>query len=373
MHIRELTLKNFRNYESLKLVFSPGINFITGFNGTGKTNILEAISITSSIKSFRNISDAELIKWGCDAYFCSSLIENSEYSRFDAGCVINTDQGSHLKKRLKIDGNQIKKASEYYGKFLTVIFAPVDINIINGAPEIRRKFFDSVLSKIDVEYMDTLNEFKKILVSRNRILKLIREKHFSDISQLDIWDSLFAEKASSILKKRIDFIEKYQTEFESSYSEIATDKDAPVINYIISTKTSEKNEIIYNLLKRRQEDIRRGTTSAGPQRDDYVLSSRSGKLFSNYASQGQRRTASISLKISEKKIIEEKTGKKTVILVDDIFSELDEKRRKNMVDILKKGNQVIFTMVNSDSINMEKFGEYSLYHIDKGPVIKKIK
>jgi DNA replication and repair protein RecF len=346
MYIKNLSVKNFRNYRELDLEFSPEVNFITGDNGIGKTNILEAITITSNIKSFRNIPDSEIMLWGEESYYCSSVVEESDYRKFEVGCTQISDR---IKKRIKIDSREVLRGTDYFGKCLSVIFTPMDINLINGSPEIRRKFFDSVLSKIDNEYMIILSEMKKILRSRNRILKMIREKRMSDRGQLDVWDSMFSEKVSFIVKKRREFIKKFADFFSTSYRNIAGDDPGTDIEYISSTVSDERDEILEELEENRSRDIAMGTTGTGPQRDDYILT-REGRIFTNYASQGQRRTAAISLKMSECEIIEEKSGKKSIILVDDIFSELDGRRRESMVEILNRGNQVIFTLVDPGSI-----------------------
>src|SRR5208337_4738022 len=160
MFIEELTIKNFRNYGNLQISFSPGINFIIGNNGVGKSNILEAISIVSNIKSFRNINDSEIIKWNEDSYYCSLAVGNHDDSLYEIGCALKSDT---VQKRLKIDGKEIKSAAEYYGRLLSVILSPIDINIINGTPDFRRRFFDSVISKIDMTYFEALGEFRKVL------------------------------------------------------------------------------------------------------------------------------------------------------------------------------------------------------------------
>ncbi|HNX24780.1 MAG TPA: AAA family ATPase, partial [Spirochaetota bacterium] len=153
MILKSLKLINFRNYDNLEINFSPEINFITGDNGSGKTNILEAISIISNLKSFRNINDNNIVKWNSSSYYCSGEITDSEYLKFEVGYSV---QNNKPKKKIKIDSNEIKKVSDYYGKLITVNFIPTDINIINGTPEIRRRYFDSVISKIYPDYIDEL-------------------------------------------------------------------------------------------------------------------------------------------------------------------------------------------------------------------------
>ncbi len=359
MHINDLTLKNFRNYNFLNIEFAEKINFIVGENGTGKTNILEGISIVSNIKSFRNINDIEIIQWGGNSYFCSVNINSNQFKKFEIGCMIIADK---IKKKIKIDGLDIKKANEYFGKLNIVIFAPVDINIINGTPDNRRKFFDSVFSKVDLDYFNSLNDFRRILHSRNKLLKNFRQKKFFDFKHLDTWDQMFAEKASEIIYKRINYLSEFNKIFQKSYINIADDLFKPEIIYNSSAYVFEKDKIIETLIKYRSRDISTGTTNIGPQRDDYSIV-HDNKLLSNIASQGQRRTVAISLKISEMNMIENKKNTKCVVLIDDIFSELDLKRRNNMIEILHGDNQIIFTMVNAESINLSEFNSFKKFTI----------
>ncbi len=363
MILNNLKLMNFRNYGSLDIHFSPEINFITGDNGSGKTNILEAVSIISNLKSFRNTSDSHIIRWGSRSYYCSGNIADSEYEKFEVGFL---NESEKIKKKIRIDGKEITRASDYYGKLLTVIFNPADINIITGAPELRRRYFDSVISKIFPEYIDELNEFKSVLNSRNNLLKKIRDGK-ADNRQLDVWNRLFADKAFIIFERRKNFISEFNIFFNNSYSLIGGESESPEIRYNSFNYLSADD--FYKLLQGRlRDDLRRGSTVTGPQRDDYIFQNRESINFNNYASQGQKRTASISLKLAEFEMISKIKQKKSIILVDDIFSELDEKRRSNMIDMLKNKSQLIFTMVNSDYIKKGILGDLKIFSVDNGRI-----
>ncbi len=342
MILTNLKLVNFRNYENLEINFSPEINFITGDNGSGKTNILEAISIISNLKSFRNINDNNIINWNKDSYYCSGEISDSENSKFEVGYSFLNNKP---KKKIKIDSNEIKKVSDYYGKLITVNFIPTDINIINGSPELRRRYFDSVISKLYPEYIDELNKYKEICYSRNLLLKKIKDNK-GDFKLLEVWNKMFSDKASSILKKRKSFIIEYNKLFTKNYLQISGEENSPNLNYITTLKSDDPDSILSEVNNNSRIDVRRGSTVSGPHRDDYIIANSDKMAFINYASQGQKRTASISLKLSEVEIIKVIKNKKCIILVDDIFSELDEKRRNSMIDLLKNEGQIIFTMVN---------------------------
>ena len=343
MILKNIRLINFRNYSDIIINFSPAVNFITGDNGSGKTNILEAVSIISNLKSFRNINDNNIIKWDNDSYYCSGEVLDSEYSKFRVGYSI---QNNKPKKKIKIDGVEIKKVSDYYGKLITVNFIPGDINIINGTPDIRRKYFDSVISKIFPDYIDELNKYRDICFSRNLLLKKINDNN-GDIKLLEVWNKMFSEKALSIINKRKYFIKKFNELFYKNYLNISKEGDAPEIFYLPSLKSDNPEAILSEVNSNIKIDLRRHSTVHGPHRDDYYIKNSKGIGFINYASQGQRRTASISLKFSEVEIIKEIKQKKCIILVDDIFSELDERRRNGMIELLKDEGQIIFTMVNN--------------------------
>ena len=368
MYIKEIALKNFRNYKNISIDFSPGINFITGPNAAGKTNIIEAVSVISNLRSFRNIQDSEIIMWGENSYFCSVSLADSQLGKFEIGCSLLSGK---IKKKAKIDGQVKKKISEYYGQFLTVIFSPEDIALAGGPPDLRRKFFDSVISKVDTEYLNSLGDFKRILASRNKLLRDIREKRKCKAAELDVWDSMFAFSASLILKKRIDFLKLFNESFKESGMKISDNEGFPFIEYN-STFSSHENDIIVKELKfRRDKDILLASTGLGPHRDDYAILYRDNKVFRNCASQGQKRTAAVSLKIAECEFLERETQQKPVILIDDIFGELDTKRRNRIMNILSGSNQIIITAVNPDLIQMPSIDIQKL-SVLPGGVVEKI-
>jgi len=346
MHVSTLTLKNFRNYEYLTLDFCPGNNFITGRNGTGKTNILEALAILSQVKSFRNVPDTEIIQWGKEQYYCSAEVMDTQYQRFEMGCA---KYGEIIKKKAKIDGKEEKKISDYFGKLVTIIFSPGDTILVYGSPDIRRRFFDGVISKIDTTYIDHLQEFRRILKNRNSLLKDIRDGR-KDAGHLDVWDHMFADTSSVIMTRRSDTAERSMKLFQNAYASISGYEDIPVMRYRPSMRSFEKDVLISVLKKNRVRDIQAGTTTSGPQRDDFILESSDGRGFVYYASEGQVRMASVSLKVAEMQLVERQKRVKPILLVDDIMSQLDERRRHNVVAFFQEENQIIFTMVDAARI-----------------------
>jgi DNA replication and repair protein RecF len=198
MVINKIHVKNFRNYTDTSFAFSAGHNFIVGKNGTGKTNVIEAVTIVSNVRSFRGVHDREIIQWGHDSYFCGATVIGSDDSLFEVGCAIHNDR---VHRKLKVDGAEARKLSDYFGKLLTVVISPEDIRIITDGPDERRRFFDSVISKTDLSYLRTLIEFRRVLSHRNRVLKELREKRKYDDSQLDIWDDCSRTMHPSLYRK----------------------------------------------------------------------------------------------------------------------------------------------------------------------------
>ncbi len=349
MLIERLLLKTFRNYVYEAITFSPKINVISGANGSGKTNILEAIYIASHIKSFRNCIDRDIIQWGKNEYYISVDVKSDVISTIEVGVSLRDE---HPEKKIKIDGKEIKKISDFYGILNVVAFFPDDTAIISGPPDIIRRYFDSLISKVDKEYIELLTSFKKIIKNRNRLLKDIPQKR-DIIKQLDIWDSMFSDCTSTLVKKRKYYIENYNIYFKTLYNEISRFNDNIIIQYHPSLFTENAEDIKNELISRRNIDIKMGTTTLGPHRDMYVVYGNENKTFKSYASTGQRRLASIAMKLSEVSIIDKVKKSKSIVLLDDVLSELDVDRRKNVLQKLIDGHhQVIITCASSNDVTI---------------------
>ncbi len=307
MVIDKIHVKNFRNYTDTSFAFSGDHNFIVGKNGTGKTNVIEAVTIVSNVRSFRGVHDSEIIQWGYDSYFCGASVSGSDDSLFEVGCAIHNDR---VHRKLKIDGAETRKLSDYFGKLLTVVICPEDIRIITDGPDERRRFVDSVISKTDLSYLRTLIEFRRVLSQRNRVLKELREKKKYTDSQLDIWDELFANNASDLIHKRTAFIESFRKDFIRSYTSLSGGEESPFLTYLQNNAEGESRNIIDSLRMNRTKDILAGTTTSGPQRDDYRFHNERDCSFADYSSQGQKRTAVIALKLAEKQYVEKEIKKK---------------------------------------------------------------
>ncbi len=351
MQIKGLYLKNFRNYEFLNLEFEKDFNVIFGDNAQGKTNILEAIFLCSSGRSHRTSKDLELIKIGREDYtvklhFIHSVNEEMEK---DIEIVYSKEE----KKRIKINGSPLRKIGNLMGQLNTVMFSPEDILIIKEGPTERRRFIDIALSQLKPSYFYDLQQYIKILAQRNNLLREI-EFNKSLINTLEVWNQSIAEKGSRIIRARKQFVDLLARKAEYNHERITNKNEKLTIKYSPSVEGIEdynnlesvKKTFLNNLESIRRRELLKSTTLIGPQRDEYDLAV-NGESLKLYGSQGQQRTAILSIKLSEVDIIREETGENPVLLLDDVMSELDNKRQDYLFGNLN-GLQTFITCTKRD-------------------------
>ena len=355
MWIKELRINNFRNYKNEEIKFEKNINIFYGENAQGKTNIIEAIFLCSMGRSFRTNKDKEMI-----------LLNESqanieiEFEKSDRSGKIKIELAG--KKNVSINGIKIKKLSELLGNVNIVIFTPDDINILKGGPQNRRRFLDIMISQLKPNYMHNLNLYLKTLEQRNNYLRQIREENKNE-NMLEIWDEKLSEYAVNIYNYRKEFIDKINNKIKNIHNEITENKEEIEIDYIAESKNKE--EYLSLLKQKRKLDIIKGFTTKGIHRDDFVIYI-NNKRLDIYGSQGQHRTAILSLKLSELNIIEDEIGEKPILLLDDFMSELDEKRRNHFLEKIEK-TQVIITC--TDKIDIEN-KNILIYNVKEGKVIR---
>ena len=355
MWIKKIKINNFRNYKSQEINLEKNINIFYGENAQGKTNIIEAIFLSSMGKSFRAKKDKEMIMLGEE----KSNIE-IEYEKSDRDGKIKIELGN--KKIVYINGIKIKKLSELLGKINVVIFTPDDINILKGGPQNRRRFLDIMISQLRPNYMYNLNLYLKTLEQRNNYLRQIREENKNE-NMLDIWDEELSNYAINIYNYRKEFIEKIKEKIQKIHSEITNNKEEIKIDYLSECISKEK--YLELLKQRRKLDIIKGYTTKGIHRDDFTIFI-NNKELDIYGSQGQHRTAILSLKLSELNIVKDEIGESPILLLDDFMSELDEKRRKNF---LEKINDVQVIITCTEKINIEN-QKVLVYNVKSGEVKK---
>ena len=355
MWINEINLSNFRNYNYQNIKLHENINVFYGENAQGKTNIIEAIFLSSIGKSFRTNKEKELIKFNEN----NSMVEIN-FKKSDRDGNIKIEIGD--KKQIYLNGIKLKKLSELLGNVNIVIFTPDDINILKGVPENRRKFLNIMISQLRPNYMHLLTLYSKTLEQRNNYLKQIQIEN-KDENLLDIWDEKLVEYGLKIYEYRKEFIEKLQNKIKKIHKEITENKEEIEIKYF-SDATTRQN-FINELKSRRKLDIIKGFTTKGVQKDDFVIYI-NGKEVSVYGSQGQNRTVMLSLKLSELQVIYDDIGEYPILLLDDFMSELDNQRRKNFLDNIKD-IQVIITC--TEKLALENLNYFS-YNVIDGNVIE---
>mgnify|MGYP005775634395 CR=1 FL=1 len=355
MFINKVRLLNFRNYEEQEIDFNKNINIFYGDNAQGKTNIIESIFISSIGKSFRAKKDKELI------------LLNKEYSSIEV-FYEKKDRNGKIKidisdkKEIFVNGIKIKKLSDLLGNINIVLFTPDDINILKNGPSTRRKFLDIMIGQLRPTYVYILNLYNKTISQRNMFLKQSHDKNIN-IDMLDVWDENLKQYAYKIYKYRKEFIEKIKIKINQIHRDITEGKEEIKIHYI---SDCENMDIFSKKLKScRNSDIERGYTLHGVHKDDFTVYI-NGKQVNIYGSQGQHRTAILSLKMAELQVAKDEIGEDPIFLLDDFMSELDEKRRKNFLKSI--GNmQVILT--GTDKIEIDNV-DYNLYYVEKGKILK---
>ncbi len=364
MYFKEVDLTNFRNYENQKIDFHDKVNIIIGENAQGKTNLLEALYIMSLGKSFRTSRDNELIRFGSDLAKVKTISEkDGEELRIEIGLIKN-------KKSLKIDGIKKSKISELLENVYVVIFSPDDLKIVKDEPEKRRKFVDRELCQLKPVYYDSLSRYKKALSQRNFLLK----EEGVDLSVLDIWDEEIIRYGSRIILYRNDFIKKLREISKKIHSNLTEGMEKFDLFYESNVPAGrdrgEQEEIFRCVMKEnRKKDLQRRTTLRGPHRDDLRIEI-GGIDVRSFGSQGQQRTSALSLKLAELMLIEAETGEKPILLLDDVLSELDRTRQRQLITSF--GDVQIF--ITTTELNEEitsQLNEYAVFYVEKGIVTRK--
>lgn len=338
MYIEEVKLKNFRNYQQLELKLSPGLNVFKGNNAQGKTNFLESIYFSSIGRSPRLTKEKEIIKWGKDNAKIEIALKKQFFTQ-----KIETNILKNNKKNIKINGLNIRKIGDLIGEMPVIYFSPDEIGLIKDGPSDRRRFMDIDISQLNKTYFYLLCRYEKVLEERNKLLK--QTKNIENLyDTIDLWDEQLAELASKIIFFRLSFIEKIKEPAQKVHLKITSEKEVLDIKYQ-GIQIKNQQEIKQKLLKTYKTNLKKdfelGYTTVGPHRDDVEIFINNIDVR-NFGSQGQQRLATLSLKIAELEIFEQKLGEKPILLLDDVLSELDTKRCKNFLEQIY-GYQTILT------------------------------
>lgn len=357
MIIKSIKLENYRNYASLDLSFDQGTNILYGDNAQGKTNVLEAIYLSSTTKSHKGSKDKEIIRFDQDEAHIRTLLDKDgmEY-RIDMHLRKNKSKG------IAINGQGIKKAAELLGLLNVVFFSPEDLCIIKNGPSERRRFMDMELCQIDQFYLYDLNQYNKVVNQRNTLLKdFYTNSELED--SLQVWDMQLLSYGKKIIARRTKFVEELNDIIQNIHFKISGEKEKIEIVYEPDTL---EDEFDINLSLCRDKDIKYKSTSIGPHRDDLCILV-NGIDIRKYGSQGQQRTAALSLKLSEIEMMKKKSKDNPILLLDDVLSELDSNRQNyllnNIGDI-----QTIITCTGLDDFINNRFSIDKIYRVTNGVI-----
>ena len=358
MFVKSLDLKNFRNYESLSIEFHPGTNILYGGNAQGKTNILEAVYMAGTTKSHRGSKDRDMIRMGEEESHIRMVADRrgNEY-RIDVHLKKNRGKG------YAVGGVPLRRAADLYGIASIVFFSPEDLNIIKNGPAGRRRFLDLMLCGIDRIYMTDLSTYGKALSQRNALLKEI-SFNSRRLDELDVWDMQIASCGGRIIKKRAEFIEEFREIAAERHASLTGGGERLKLRYEPNAAAEDLGE---KLRRNRDMDIRLRMTSAGPHRDDLAILA-NGMDLRPYGSQGQQRTAALSMKMAEIETIRQEKKEMPVLLLDDVLSELDADRQDALLMSIRR-TQTLITCTGLDEFVKKRFDADKVFHIAGGKMI----
>lgn len=368
MFLKTIKMNNFRNYEKLEVEFNPYINIIYGNNAQGKTNLLESIYYLALSKSYSSFIDLNIIK-NEETYLYVKGIINEKNN--DTIYEIGLDQN---KKKLKIDNNQIKKVSDYISKINIIIFFPEDLNLIKGSPKERRRFLNSELSQLNSNYVDILTDYNRLLKMRNNYLKNYKDKTNFNENYLEILTEYLINKACDIYISRKKFIDRINEYSNKIFKDIIKMEGYEIIYEPNIRIDNYEKENVRQILKKEYKksidiEMKIGSTIIGPHKDEIKFYLNKEDLKS-IGSQGQQRVAILALKLAELKVFEKYNKKKPILLLDDVFSELDKRKRNSLIKYLKNKNQVIITTTDLNLIDDRLLKGSKRIKIKEGKIIK---
>lgn len=363
MYIKEIKLTHFRNYKDLYLSFDTNLNIIYGDNAQGKTNILEAIYMCATSKSHRTSISKEMIELGFDEGHIQLVIVSDQQE-----IIIDVHLNQSGKKNIAINKLSIKKLEELLGCLHVIMFSPEDLNLIKSGPSQRRRFIDIELSQLNGVYYHYLHQFHKLLKQRNALLKQCQKSFTKDlrdqnIEQLDMWDIQFVQYGIKVIEMRELFIYELNEIYKKRHFDISGGTEQMNLGY---EKNIKVEDFELKLKKAQEKDIKFGSTSVGPHRDD-LLFDLNGIDLRKYGSQGQQRTAALSLKLSEIELVIKNNETQPILLLDDVLSELDKHRQTYLMENLD-GIQTLLTCTGVEDFITSNENKKKFFRVSKGEI-----
>ncbi len=359
MHVKELRLTGFRNYQNETFTFCPGTNIIYGKNAQGKTNVLEAIYLFSIGKSFRTQQERELIHFSEQIAKVEIIYDDSKREN-KIEFAVRRDK----KKQIKINGVPIQKMGELIGCFTVVLFSPDELNLTKGSPNARRRFLDIAASQMYPKYYHILKRYYKVLYQSNNLIKKLRHNRSEELKDtLSVWDEKLIDYGMMVVSYRKQLVEALMLHAKKIHREISGED--LLLDY--KTSFSTKEEFAEKLRGAFEREIEMGFTLYGPHKDDLEILV-AGKDIKTYGSQGQHRSAVLALKFAQADFMCESTGEYPVLLLDDIMSELDSYRRSYLAEKIKE-KQVIITCTDADNLSQRVDAKINL--VQNGKIMEK--
>lgn len=359
MYIQSLELKNYRNYDRLIIEFSSGTNILYGDNAQGKTNILEAVYLGATTKSHRGSKDKEIIRFG----------ENESHIRIhlmkqDIGHQIDMHLKKSRTKGAAIDRIPIKRSSDLLGFVPVIFFSPEDLSIIKNGPSERRKFLDIELSQLEKMYLHQLSSYNRVMAQRNNLLKqLAYQRELLDT--LDSWDLQLVKYGLEVIRYRQKFIEDLNEIIREIHKNLTGKKEKIVLKYDYSVNY---DEFLTVLQRKREIDLKYASTGAGPHRDDIEFLV-NGIDIRKFGSQGQQRTAALSLKLAQIELVKRQTGETPILLLDDVLSELDSSRKNYLLDSIKD-IQTLITCTGLEEFINSHLQIDKMFQVKSGKIVR---
>lgn len=366
MYIQQLQLKNYRNYEVLEAQFENKVNVILGENAQGKTNVMESIYVLAMAKSHRTSNDKELISWDKEYAKIEGRVKK-QYGSLPLQLII-----SKKGKKAKCNHIEQQKLSQYIGNMNVVMFAPEDLNLVKGSPQVRRRFIDMEIGQVSPIYLHDMGQYQKVLHQRNHYLKLIQSKKQTDLTMLDVLTEQFIQLAAKIIVKRFEFIQLLEKWAIPIHKGISRGLETLKLEYKPSVEVSEERclskmievfEQKYSKVK--NKEIERGITLFGPHRDDllFFVNERDVQTF---GSQGQQRTTALSVKLAEIELIRSEIGEYPILLLDDVLSELDDYRQSHLLNTIQGKVQTFVTTTSVEGIDHQTLKEAATFSVEEG-------
>ena len=358
MIIAWLSIKNFRNHRSTKLSLDAERTLVVGPNGHGKTNLLEAVALLDGSGSFRGASAETLVRAGCDRAFVRAEIRRARRTH-----LVEIEIAAAGRSRAQVNGQRVRSLRDLAEVVSAVVFCPADLSIAAGGPSVRRELLDNVLTSIDREYRTTRRDFERVLRQRNNLLKQAGHRPDAEaLATLDVWDAQLAEVGEAIAHRRDALCTALVSPAQDAYCQLAGCDASLRLSYAAEWRESG---LATALAQARPDDLRRGTTAMGPHRDDMTICL-DGLPARTHASQGEQRSIALALRLAQHRYTSQISGIEPIVLLDDVFSELDEGRAQRLVGCLPVAQTIVTSATGHVPPGIEM---HSQVHIQDGEVI----